>query len=123
MDIDIHFRGILRTEDSGELDVLADSIAAISPSLERSRMLVPGVKDGGLTIGLAIAGLTLSALSTLVSALAYWRSTRPQYSMTIRDGEAEYSFNNLSKEDILTLSKKLEVHGPKGSLLVRIFRK
>jgi len=42
-----------------------------------------GIKDGGLTIALTLVGLALSAISTTITVINYWKSTRPRYTVSV----------------------------------------
>lgn len=59
-----------------------------------------GQKDGGLTIALAIAGLALSGVSTLIATLSYWKSKIPKCSISVTRGETTLSIDNLSPKKV-----------------------
>lgn len=61
---------------------------------------VEGVKDGGLTIGIAVVGLALSGISTLIAILAYWQSQKPKYSASITLGNKVISIENITLEQL-----------------------
>ncbi len=65
-----------------------------------------GYKDGGLVIALT---LTLSAISTLVSVLSYWQSTRTKASFTLKRGEVTVTVENVSPAKIQDLIAQLEI--------------
>mgnify|MGYP001824335653 CR=1 FL=1 len=111
MDVSVSFRGTLQVEDARELEELAAALADDDLHPESTRVMVPGVNDGGLTVGIALAGLALSAIDTLVSSLHFWLSTRPRYSATIKRGEATYTMSGLDRKGLLELSAALKEEG------------
>lgn len=81
-------------------------------AVEEEKVKSPeGRKDGGLTVGIAIASFTVSAISSLIAVLSYWQSTRPQYSLTVTSGAVEVTIERLSKEKFADISRKLEQAG------------
>ena len=71
-----------------------------------SRATLPGSKTD-LTLAISIVGLALSSVSTLVSVLSFWQSTRPQYRVTIKRGDATYQVSNLDREQVREISESL----------------
>jgi|JI6StandDraft_1071083.scaffolds.fasta_scaffold26957_1 hypothetical protein len=53
----------------------------------RTSTNIRGMKDDGLTLGLNIASLALSAVSTFVSVISFHLSSSPEYSVLVRRGE------------------------------------
>lgn len=104
--------------DLGELhsDLVESDINA-----DASTVALPGVKTD-LTLAIAIAGLALSGVSTLVSVLAFWQSRKAKYSVSIPTEEATYEISNLGKEAVLEVAEKIRRHRPKVPLVVRISR-
>lgn len=85
MDAYIKFENNVLEEDSYNLQQLANLIEEecdLSVNIEKADAQ-PGVRDGGLAIGLAIASLALTAIQTLISVLQYWESKQPKYSLSV----------------------------------------
>jgi hypothetical protein len=72
-----------------------------------------GVKDGGLVIALTIAGLALSTISTLFTALSYWQtrqqSKQVKYSVAFIIGNKIVQIENLTPEQVQSEIEKLQV--------------
>jgi hypothetical protein len=111
------------TEDSLALKELRES-------LEESRIFaepeigekIMGVKDGGLTVGLTIAGLALSAIGHLVSAISLWASKK-NYSVTFKTGETTFAANNLSAKEALLIGGALKDKAVASDIKVLVSRK
>lgn len=111
------------TEDSLALNELRES-------LEESRIFaepdidekIIGVKDGGLTVALTIAGLALSAIGHLVSAISLWASKR-NYSVTFKAGETTFAANNLSAKEALVIAEALKDKAVASDIKVLVSRK
>ncbi|NET55587.1 MAG: hypothetical protein F6K47_05275 [Symploca sp. SIO2E6] len=102
MNISITFKGETNQETSSELITLADLISeecGVSVGQEKQKP-DPGVKDSGLTISLAIAGLALTAAQTAISAAQYWQSKRPQYVLSIYSEAGVYTLDNANREEV-----------------------
>jgi len=111
------------TEDSIALNELRDSLGesdiSSEPDIDQQRA---GVKDGGLTLGLTIAGLTLSAVGTLVSAISLWGSKR-NYSITFKTGETTFAANNLRAKEALTIAQAIKDNAVASDIKVLISRR
>jgi hypothetical protein len=72
-----------------------------------------GVKDGGLVIALTIAGLALTTISTLFTALSYWQtrqqSKKVRYSVAFIVGNKIFQIENLTPEQVQSEIEKLQV--------------
>jgi hypothetical protein len=72
-----------------------------------------GVKDGGLVIALTIAGLAISTISTLFTALSYWQtrqqSKQVKYSVAFIVGNKIVQIENLTPEQVQSEIEKLQV--------------
>jgi hypothetical protein len=102
MHLKIKFDGDANFEVSNDLEELEQRVEedcgiTLIPEKQTSPS---GTKDGGLTIGLAIAGLALTGIQTFIAALQYWQSQKSNYKILIRCGNEIYSFDNARKEDI-----------------------
>ncbi len=115
--VEIQPRGSLSEQCLDDLTELANDLIEAGLSVEPATVTVPGRKDGGLTIGISLASLALSGISTLVGALAYWKSTRPKYSVTIKQGDTTFQVTNLDQAEILDVTEKLT----KGSAAQPVF--
>lgn len=109
MDVNIEFEGSITDEISYELNQLGDLIQQeCDTNVEFNKQeLKPGVKDSGLVIGLTIAGLALSGVQTLISALQYWESKQQKYSISISLGNKKYYYSNIEKEKADELLAKI----------------
>lgn len=107
MNANIKFKNQVTEENAFDLNQLADLIESdYGLAVERQQGgSESGVKDGGLVIGLTLA---LSAISTLVSVLAYWQSTRSKYSVTVSRGDVTYTIDNLPPDQLENIASKLE---------------
>ena len=102
MNIHIQFDGETNQKTSSDLNALADLISeecGVSV-IQKKQKSSPGVKDSGLTIGLTIAGLTLAAIQTAISAAQYWKSERPRYLLSIYSEAGVYTLDNASGEEV-----------------------
>ena len=93
----VSFTSSLNEEDSFELVQLGNLVESdcdLAVQIQRQDSAA-GAKDGGLAIGLAIAGLSVGAVGALISVLAFWRSTRPRYSVSMARGDTTFSIDNL----------------------------
>jgi hypothetical protein len=100
-------------------DSLTDSGILSEPVLKRSE---PGVKDAGLTLGLTIAGLALSAIGNLVSAIALWGSKK-NYSITFKSGNTAFSANNLSAREASDIARKLKDQAVSSDIKILVSHK
>jgi hypothetical protein len=92
----------LTDDDSYNLEQLANLIEEdCDLPVEREKAdSGQGVKDGGLTIGLTVVGLVISAIGTFIAALTYWKSQQPKYSLTVSLDGKILSIDNLSPEKV-----------------------
>ncbi len=114
MDAYIKFQGDITEDDSYHFKELADLIREecdFSVKVEKEEDQ-PGVRDGGLAIGIAIASLTLAAIQTLISVLQYWESKQPKYSlsMTFRSSAHQETLliESLSAQEIQEVISQLQ---------------
>lgn len=108
MEITIAFQEIPDIETSLALNELRDSLQESGINVEPSfGKAMEGSKDGGITLGLAIAGVTLTAIGTLISAIALWGSKR-NYSITFKTGDSTFSANNLSASEARTIAEAIK---------------
>jgi len=81
-----------------------------------------GVKDGGLALGLTIAGLALSAVGNLVSAISLWGSKR-NYSITFTTGEVTFVANNLKAKDAIAIAEAIKDNAIASDIRVLVSRR
>lgn len=120
----INFESEHQAQDSISLDELAILIMEdCKLSIKKETMPPkPGTKDGGLTIGLAIASLAVSAINTLISTLNYWRSQHPEYSIKISQGDLQITIDNITNKDINALINQLHAAKQLADIYVAISR-
>ena len=80
----------------------------------------PGRKDGGLTIGLTVAGLVLTGIGTLVTALSYWKSQQPKCSISITRGNVTLVIDNIPPDQLRSEIAKLEGENSSSEIKVLI---
>ena len=105
-DIEIVFRGTVDLTASHDIKEMRSSLVEADLQVDLVEMRVPGVKDA-VAIGLAIAGLAVSSIGTLISAVSLWQAQRPQYKVTIRRGDVQFEIGNLSREEVLKINDQL----------------
>ena len=92
----------------------------LEPSV-KSTESPPGTKELTLAIGISLAGLAIGAVPALIGVLAFWRSSRPSYSVIVRRGEVEISVGNLDAEDVERVVHELtDVENDDTDIEVRI---
>lgn len=106
---------------SYQLQLLGNKIETalqITPTLRQVK--TPGEKAIGLTEAIDIANLSLTAISTIIAIIQFWKSENSIYSLKYRIGEIEVEASNLTEEEfekkIIELAKKY----PSESLQVDI---
>lgn len=106
----ISFDASIDAQDSLNLDRLADIFSRdydLPVNIERQTS-VAGVKDGGLTIAVSLIGVGISAIGTVISALAYWKSQLPKYSATIIIGEKTITIDTTEPNKLPELISKIQ---------------
>jgi hypothetical protein len=109
MKIHIKFEGETSQDTSNDLIALANLIfeeCGVSVVEEKQKPNI-GVKDSGLTLGLTIAGLALTAVQTAISAAQHWKSERPQYVLSIYSQAGVYTLDNANREEVDRLMKMI----------------
>ncbi len=79
-----------------------------------------GVMDGGVTIGLTVAGVVLTGIGTLVAALSYWKSQQPKCSISITRGNVTIVIDNISPDQLRSEVAKLEKEESSSEIQVLI---
>lgn len=99
---------------------LADKLSRADLDLTTTTVEVPGVKDAGLTAAIALVGLALSAISTTVSVLTYWASTKTQYKVTLETGAATFELSTLRKDEIRAVIQQLQADSGPSNVVVKV---
>lgn len=121
MDVRIAFVGQPTDETSYAFDELAAVLSDEGLS-NRKEQSIPqaGRKDGGLTLVIALAGLGVSAIGTLITVLSYWKSTRPKYRISVSRGAVTIEVENLDAAQISEATTRLTAVGQHDGALVEI---
>lgn len=106
-----------------QLNSLADELDAAGLDAERSKTTVQGAKDGGLTLGIALAGLALSAIGTAIQVLDHWAKKHPDVSVTLKTQQADINISGLDKQGVRALVNGLKDDLPTGALLAEVTRR
>ncbi|HET9954743.1 MAG TPA: hypothetical protein VFQ61_09565 [Polyangiaceae bacterium] len=123
MQVDIVPSGVVSLEMMRDLGELQEELTEAGLDARGSHASIPGVKDGGLTIAIGIAGVVLSAVSSLVSVLTYWSSRKPSYSVKVEAGSGTLTISDLDPSSVQDVLKRLKEVDPKSGLLVRVTRR
>lgn len=128
MDTYITFESEVTAEDSCNLQELANLIkdeCDLSLEVEKKESK-PGIKDGGLVIGIAIASLTLALIQTLIQVLQYWESQQETYSISITFKNLISSktivLKNQSLKDINSIIEQLSTQSQINKVEVKILK-
>ena len=110
MEVNIHFNHSVSDKDSLHLDQLADILQQDYdlPVQTVRKNSADGVKDGGLTIALSIIGISISAIGTIISALSYWKSQQPDYSISVKSGNKTITVDNVHPGNLPEMVSSLE---------------
>jgi hypothetical protein len=127
MNINIISNGEPSNQTSNILKSLGDDIEKGCGVLVKQVLVShDGYKDGGLVIGLSVAGLALSAISTLVAVLGYRESkqvaTKEKYSFSFVINNKTYAIENLNSDafkSILESDLKM-IEDSEGELEIQI---
>ncbi len=94
-------KDIEEREKTQGLNELAEMLEEAGFSLKPTEIFTqPGKKNGGVMLGLAIAGLLVSSIGTLLSLLAYYKEKHPHRRIDVSWKDTEISIND-------SLQKKL----------------
>lgn len=130
MDTYITFEGNITEDDSYSLKQLAQLIEEecdLSVQIKKQEAQ-PGIKDGGLVIGLMIAGLAFTAIQTLISALQYWESKQNKQSLSITTFDNQVkkrtlSINSSSSQDVQVIVSQLQNESTIDYMKIEITKK
>lgn len=130
MDTYITLEGNITEDDSYSLKQLAQLIEEecdLSVQIKKQEAQ-PGIKDGGLVIGLMIAGLAFTAIQTLISALQYWESKQNKHSLSITTFDNQVkkrtlSINSSSSQDVQVIVSQLQNESTIDYMKIEITKK
>jgi hypothetical protein len=110
MDVNIRFRNPISENDSKNLKILADTLENDYDLPVNCVRMDPkkGVKDGGLTIALSIASISISTIGTIISVLGYWKSQRPKYSISVESGSKTIAIEKVDPDSLRDVISELE---------------
>lgn len=57
-------------------------------------------KDGGLTVAIAVGGLIVSSIGTIVNVLSFFHNKRPKYKLIYKDENRTVEISNLSAHEL-----------------------
>lgn len=119
MRVDIVPSGSINVEMMSDLGDLCEKLCEAGLDARAARAALPGVKDGGLTVAIAVSGVVLSAISSLVSALSYWSSQKPRYTITMTAGSSTLTISQLDKAGVQGALQQLRAEQA-NDVIVRI---
>lgn len=122
MQVDIVPSGTLNLEMMRDLGELSDELQEAGLAANRAGATLPGTKDGGLTVAIALAGLAFSSISSLISVLSYWSSRKPSYTLTLEAGSKQLTISQLDKAGVQSALRELESIDSSSQVLIRVAR-
>jgi hypothetical protein len=123
MNLEILPGGLVDLEMMRDLGELCSDLQEADIQARGASAVLPGVKDGGLTVGIAAAGLLLSSISSAVSVLTYWNSRKPRYTLTIEHGNQTVQIANMNQDGVKALVESMDASAESRALLVRVAAK
>lgn len=121
VDVEIVPRGDADPALLADLSRLLSDLVEAGLRTNSSRARLPGSK-ADLTLAISIVGLALSSVSTLISALSFWRVAHPHYSVTIKQAGATYQVNNVDRNQVREIAERISKANPGGALVVGVRR-
>ncbi|MEL6673727.1 MAG: hypothetical protein AAFR61_16090 [Bacteroidota bacterium] len=71
---------------------------------------LPGQKDGGLTLAIAVTGLAFTGINTFLNVMMYFKGKNAEYKIVHRTPDGHIEISNLSRRDLeLYLKNKGEI--------------
>lgn len=96
MTVRISLSGGFDSSVSADLNELADSLAENRIDVAKDTVSVPGLKVE-LIVGLAIASLAVSSVSTLIAAITFWRTQKKaKYRLSVDSGSGPFLLDDAS---------------------------
>jgi len=120
MNVDVVPSGSVGLEMMRDLGELCEQLQVAGLDARGARAAVPGVKDGGLTVAIAVSGVVFSAISTLVSVLSYWSSNKPKYTLTVTAGGTTLELAQLDKAGVQQAMQQLRDAQAASGITVRV---
>ena len=100
MAVRMGFDGSVDEQASRDLEELAEKLAESGVAVERTTLSISGVKDV-LTIGISIASLTVSSISTLIAVVNFWKNQRKtKYRLKLDTGAGLLALGGLDDSDL-----------------------
>ncbi len=108
-------------EKTHGLNQLAEMLEEAGFSVEQTDTYVlPGRKDGGVILGLAIAGLVVSSIGTLLGVLGYYKKRDPHRSVEISWKDIQISINDFSSKQIQHIEGRFRSMSDVEEIVIRI---
>lgn len=106
----ISFDAPVDSQDSLNLEQLANIFSHDYdlPVTSERQEPVTGEKDSGLTIAISLIGVSVSAIGTIISALSYWKSQLPKYSVTITAGGKTITMDTIESDKLPEMISRIE---------------
>jgi hypothetical protein len=98
MNVKINYKGHDRGAQALVLDELAAALKNDDFNCKVAGASSNAGEKGDVATGLIIAGLAVQSMGALISALTFYFSGRPSYTVTIKRGAAMCAIGNLSAE-------------------------
>lgn len=81
-----------------------------------------GQKSLGLGEAFEIANIALTAIGTLIAVLAFWRASRPSYTVTVKSGQTTWTVSGTSQEQVSDEVRRLAVEQPQAQIAIEVTR-
>jgi hypothetical protein len=110
---------------SSKIENLADLVereCTVKVVRKRANRL-PGDKDPGLIIALTIANVALTAIGTMISVLAFWKSQEPECSVSVSCGNRTYTVDKLTPDELKKMVATIEQCTDVQEIGVKVSRK
>jgi LPS sulfotransferase NodH len=110
-ELDIRFESSPSEKEASGLRKITYRIEKhLQTKVDHEKVNVDGAKDStGLMVGLTIVGVTLSAVSTIISIISLWKAQQPKYSIFLKNGTKKIKIENLEKEKLIQIFNRLEL--------------
>jgi hypothetical protein len=106
----IRFDAPIDAEDSLNLEQLAHILSQDYdlPVNREYQESVTGEKDSGITIAISLIGVGISAVGTIISALSYWKSQLPKYSVTVTTEGKTITMDTIEPDKLPEMISRIE---------------
>lgn len=121
--VTIKFASTATVEDSLDLQELKNLLEKELGKTVTDVVAPPqsGIKDGGVLLGLTIAGLAFTAIGTLIQVLSYWQSQKPKYMITMKRDDITIQISDLSQEEMEQRIAEFEEKNASSDILCEIY--